>query len=175
MRTLRDLIPFRAVKNFKTLRQTVLSAWISMRYGALNSMKWIKANSRRILRQHNHICFRQLDTNALKSQKNEGVIKMDLLDAIRQFKTRRQKQAEPMVSCPAEAEFSGLVNSYRAIRGMAGGPELEKLKEDFESRWDKLAEDKREIFVQKLLEMQLLPEIIGKALNMFKGKMIRLV
>lgn len=99
---------------------------------------------------------------------------MGLLDAIRQFKERRQKQSQP-VPCPAEAEFSGLVNSYRAIRGMAGDPELEKLKVDFESRWDKLAEDKREILVQKLLEMRLLPEIIGKALKIFKGKMISLV
>ena len=86
----------------------------------------------------------------------------------------RKKQSQP-VPCPAEAEFSGLVDSYRVIRGMAGGPELEKLKVDFESRWDKLAEDKREIFVQKLLEMQLFPEIIGKALKIFNGKMIRLV
>ena len=32
-----------------------------------------------------------------------------------------------------------------------------------------------EILVQKLLEAQLLPEIVGKALKIFKGKMIRLV
>lgn len=99
---------------------------------------------------------------------------MGLLDTIRQFKERRQKQSQP-TPCPAEAEFSGLVDSYRAIRGMTGGPELEKLKDDFETRWDKLAEDKREILVQKLLDMQLLPEIIGKALKIFKGKMISLV
>ena len=99
---------------------------------------------------------------------------MGLLDAIRQFKERRQKQSQP-VPCPTETEFLGLVDLYQAIRGLAGGSELEKLKADFESQWDKLAEDKREILVQKLLEMQLLPEIIGKALKIFKGKMISLV
>ena len=76
---------------------------------------------------------------------------------------------------PSQGQVSKMVGLYRLIRGMAGGPELEKLKADFESQWDKLAEDKREILVEKLLEMQLLPEIIGKALKIFKGKMIRLV
>ncbi len=145
-----------------------------MRCGALNSTEWIKSILRRNLRQRNHKRFIGLRIDALKSQKCEGVIELELLDAIQRFKERRGKQRQPML-CPAEMELSGLVDLYRVIRGMAGGPELEKLKADFESRWDKLAEDKREILTKKLLDMQLLPEIVGEALEIFKGKMSSLV
>ena len=41
--------------------------------------------------------------------------------------------------------ISDMTGLYRAIRRMTEGPELEKSKADFEARWNKLAEDKREI------------------------------
>lgn len=74
---------------------------------------------------------------------------------------------------PSQGQVFGMVELYRMIQGRAGGPEIDKLKVNFINQWDKLADDKREIIIQTLLEMQLLPEIVGKALKVFNGKIIR--
>ncbi|MFZ5801650.1 MAG: hypothetical protein ACOY3K_00865 [Candidatus Omnitrophota bacterium] len=102
------------------------------------------------------------------------MVKMELLNAIQRFKARRQREIPPVLP-GVDSEFSELVELYRKIDEKAGKPEFEKMKAIFNARWSRLTEEKRKILVERLLDMRILPEIIGTALNIFDGKIIRLV
>ena len=66
---------------------------------------------------------------------------------------------------------------YKSIfdRDALSDPTTKAMRDAFTARWDQLAETKRKALVDKLLEMKLLPEIVAKALVLFKGKMTRLI
>ena len=110
----------------------------------------------------------------------------DLSDALKQFKANRQTNLP--VSLPASAsgevseasegnEVSELAVLYKSIldRGALSDPITKAMRDDFTARWDRLDESNRKALVDKLLEMKLLPEIVAKALTIFKGKMTRLI
>ena len=104
----------------------------------------------------------------------------DLSDALKRFKAIRP--ASPPSGCqpsaPSEdSEVSKLVVLYKAIfeRDALSDPATKTMRDDFTARWDRLDERRRKALVDTLLELKLLPEIVAKALVMFKGKMTRLM
>ena len=116
----------------------------------------------------------------------------DLSDALKRFKANRQTTPPPEYQPPApsevsevseiseaseDSEVSKLVVLYKAIfeRDALSDPATKAMRADFTARWDRLAEAKRQVLVKQLLEMKLLPEIVAKALVLFKGKMTRLI
>lgn len=116
----------------------------------------------------------------------------DLSDALRRFKTSRPA-SQPIPSAPSEgseaseiseasedsegSEVSKLVCLYKAIfdRAALSDSTTKAMRNDFTARWDRLDERRRKALVDRLLTLKLLPEIISKALVMFKGKMTRLM
>ncbi len=116
----------------------------------------------------------------------------DLSDALKRFKDNRQSSPPPERQPPTpsevsevseiseaseDSEVSKLVVLYKSIfdRGALSDPTTKAMRDAFTARWDQLAETKRKALVDKLLEMKLLPEIVAKALVLFKGKMTRLM
>lgn len=115
----------------------------------------------------------------------------DLLNALKRFKANRQTgQSEDRPLVPSEvseageisevsedSEISQLVLLYQAVcdRGALSDETTKRMQDDFTTRWDRLAEEERKILVDELLRRRLLPEIVGKALVLFKGKMTRLM
>jgi hypothetical protein len=91
----------------------------------------------------------------------------NLLDGIRRFKQARQAIAKP---AEAQDEIDGLVKMYEAT-----GPNDEARKLDFDRQWAKLSEEKRSELVKRLLDRGLLPEQVGRALEIFNGKVVSLV
>lgn len=83
------------------------------------------------------------------------------------FKVKRQQAKEIE---PIEEEIDVLVKMYTAI-----GPESESLKLEFSKRWERLSEAKRAELVERLLKDGLLPPVIRQALEIFNGKVVRLV
>lgn len=53
-------------KNFKALRQIAVSSLFTSIYDALNSLKWIKAVSRQVLRQRKSLFYKELRLAGLK-------------------------------------------------------------------------------------------------------------
>ena len=116
----------------------------------------------------------------------------DLSDALKRFKANRQTTPPPEYQPPApsevsevseiseaseDSEVSKLVVLYKSIhdRGALSDLTTKAMRDDFTARWDRLVETKRKALVDKLLEMKLLPEIVAKALILFKGQMTRLM
>ena len=109
----------------------------------------------------------------------------DLSDAIKRFKAShpvippqpRPSEGSEVSEISEDSEVSKLVVLYKAIldRGALSDPTTKAMREDFTARWDRLDESNRKALVDKLLEMKLLPEIVAKALTIFKGKMTRLI
>lgn len=109
----------------------------------------------------------------------------DLSNALKRFKANRKAaQSEDRLltrSAGSEAnednEVSNLVILYKAIcdRRALSDESTKRMRGDFATDWDKLAEEKRRNLVEELLRRRLLPEIVGKALTIFKGKMTRLL
>ncbi len=110
----------------------------------------------------------------------------DLSDALKRFKTGRPA-SPPTTPPPSEgseisetsedSEVSKLVILYKSIleRDALSDPTTKTMRDDFTGRWRLLAETKRKALVDRLLETKLLPEIVAKALVLFKGKMTRLM
>ena len=116
----------------------------------------------------------------------------DLSDALKRFKASHpvSPPSECWPPAPSEgsevseiseasedSEVSKLVMLYKSIfdRDALSDPTTKAMRDDFTARWDRMAEAKRKALVDKLLEMKLLPEIVAKALVLFKGKMTRLM
>jgi len=113
----------------------------------------------------------------------------DLSDALRRFKTSRPaspppppapsegSEASEISEASEDSEVSKLVCLYKSIfeRDALSDPTTKAMRDDFTARWDRLDDRRRKLLVDRLLEMKLLPEIVAKALVMFKGKMTRLM
>ncbi|GEM_PF-3129819 len=116
----------------------------------------------------------------------------DLSDALKRFKANRQTSPPPECQPPApsevsevseiseaseDSEVSKLVVLYKSIhdRGALSDPVTKIMRDDFTACWDRMDEAKRKALVDKLLKMKLLPEIVAKALVIFKGQMTRLM
>lgn len=113
----------------------------------------------------------------------------DLSDALKRFKTSRpvspstlptpseESEASEISEASEGSEVSKLVCLYKSIfaRDALSDPTTKAMRDDFTARWDRLDERRRKALVDKLLELKLLPEIVAKALVMFKGKMTRLM
>lgn len=116
----------------------------------------------------------------------------DLSDALKRFKTGRPaspptplalgegSEASEISEASEDSEgseVSKLVCLYKSIfdRDALSDPATKAMRDDFTARWDRLDERRRKALVDKLLELKLLPEIVAKALVMFKGKMTRLM
>lgn len=83
------------------------------------------------------------------------------------FKAKRR--AAEQIMLPVD-ELEGLVKMYEAINvGTVG------LKQEFSERWDKLPTEKRSQLVNRLLELELLPKEIGRALEIFGGEVLSLI
>ena len=91
----------------------------------------------------------------------------NLLDGIRRFKMARQMARKPD---EAQDEIDSLVKIYESIEIGKNG-----LKLDFNKEWNKLSEEKRSELVKRLLALGLLPQQVGYALEIFKGKVVSLV
>lgn len=116
----------------------------------------------------------------------------DLLDALKRFKANRQvsppsecrppapsegSEASEISEVSEDSEVSKLVVLYKSMydKGALSDPTTKAMRDVFTAHWDRLDEAKRKVLVDRLLEMKLLPEIIGRALILFKGKMTRLM
>lgn len=109
----------------------------------------------------------------------------NLSDALKRFKANRPTSpSEPQSTVLSEisevsedSEVSKLVMLYQSIfeKGALSDPVTKTMRDDFTVHWGRLNEAKRKVLVDKLLERRLLPEIITKALTIFKGKMIRVL
>ena len=91
----------------------------------------------------------------------------NLLDGIKRFKMARQMVRKPN---EAQDEIDSLVKIYESIGSGTVG-----LKLDFNKQWDRLSEEKRSELVKRLLTLDLLPQQVGYALEIFKGKVVSLV
>ena len=89
------------------------------------------------------------------------------MDGIKRFKLARQTASKPV---EVQNKLDELVKMYEAI-----GPQDAALKHDLNKCWDKLPEEKRSELVKSLLALGLLPQEVSDALEIFNGKVTRLV
>lgn len=116
----------------------------------------------------------------------------NLSDALKRFKANRPASPppQPRSTVPSEvseaseiseagedSEVSKLVMLYQSIfeKGALSDSVTKATRDDFTARWNRLNETKRKALVDQLLERKLMPEIVAKALTIFRGKMIGLI
>ena len=113
----------------------------------------------------------------------------NLLDGIRKLKIQRQEALQSSgVVVDKSDELSELVSLYSAICEKSqtmpvenstatdqNKAELELMEKSFSFRWNNLQEGKQKELVDRLLEKRLLPDETKMVLELFDGKVVKII